>query len=410
MNQKKDDTSITENASLENTPQKSDAVEGVSSEKLEKSTTIPEEKSAPIHKKESVDGSLNIEPEITPRLKHETPTSKLAILAILLVLLLGALVGFCIDKYLKEQGLEQEKVQTVVEKQALLLSNVTLQLSKQQQLNESLNQSLAKTVTEQLTAQRQTQSILNQKIAELSGRRPNDWLLAEANYLVTMAGRKLWQEKDQKTAAALLITADQRISEMHDESLISLRQALAKDIAALSALPQDKTQDIALALDGLIAQIDNLKLNTVTLPNAVNEPKQVELADDNWRNNLQNTWYAFIDGFIKIRKREGDIVPLMSAKQQWYLEENLKNKLVQAQLAVYRKQQTAFTSSIAISRQWVLQFFDRQDSATTFMLTELDKLQQLTIEVNYPRDLLSRNRVNDELIRRNINTAHTLEQ
>ena len=63
-----------------------------------------------------------------------------------------------------------------------------------------------------------------------------------------------------------------------------------------------------------------------------------------------------------------------------------------------------------MSRTWVLQFFDREDSATIFMLEELEKLEKVSIEVNYPRDLLSRNLIADEVAHRNINLAKGLER
>ncbi len=350
----------------------------------------------------------------TAVVNQKTPISKLAIFCLILVLLLAGAAGYGVDKYMKEQVAQQAKIDALVAKQSSVIDDITNQLNQQvkelQTRNQSLTQELTDNVETQLASQQQSQTLINQKIAELSGRRPSDWLLAEANYLVTIAGRKLWQEKDQKTAAALLATADKRIAEMHDESLIDIRRALAKDIATLSALPQDKSQDIALAIDGLITQVDSLKLNTVTLPDAVEDETQQSTADASWQENLKQTWYGFIDGMITIRKRESNVVPLISAKQRWYLEENLKNKLVQAQLAVYRKQQQAFTSSIEVSRTWVLQFFDREDSTTTFMLDELAKLEKASITVNYPRDLLSRNLIGDEVVRRNIGSAQAMER
>lgn len=418
MNQKKDEASTAE--SVANECNHNEVVNAAKSQQAENQNSTPEstvsEKSAqtgaiekpPLAKQHSPEqATLSADSQQTSTQK----VSKLAILALVLVLCLGAGASYGVKYYVAQQQDQQAVVSDLIDKQAALIRDVEAKLLQQQQANESLNQALNTRVNDQLSNQEQVQILLNQKVAELSGRRPNDWLLAEANYLVTMAGRKLWQEKDQKTAAALLVTADKRIAEMHDQSLITLRQALAKDIATLSALPQDKSQNIALALDGLITQIDNLKLNTVTLPDAVSESIQTTPhEEDTWKNNLLMTWYAFIDGFIKVRKREGDIVPLMSVKQKWYLEENLKNKLVQAQLAVYRQQQQAFTSAIEVSRTWVLQFFDREDSATTFMLDELTKLEKASIEVNYPRDLLSRNLIADEIVRRNIASAQVVEQ
>ena len=296
-------------------------------------------------------------------------------------------------------------------KQTQLINSIEEKLRQQTQANERVSSSVVNSVEKQLSKQQEAQSIINQKIAELSGRRPSDWLLAEANYLVTMAGRKLWQEKDQKTAAALLVTADKRIAEMNDQSLINLRLALAKDIAALSALPQDQSQNVALAIDGLLAQVDNLKLNIITLSETTNTDEAKQLSsDDSYLDHLTNNWNQFVNGIVKVRRHEGTTVPLVSAKQQWYLEENLKNKLIQAQLAVYRKQQQAFSSSIELSNKWVLQFFDREDSATTFMLDELAKLEKASIAVSYPRDLLSRNLIGDEVVRRNISSAQGMER
>ncbi len=343
--------------------------------------------------------------------KKKRPVSKLAILSLILTVILAIIIGFSIDYYLKNKNSEQSAINALVIKQAALITTIDKKLKAQLEANQRNNTNVVNTVERQLSKQQQTQSIINQKIAELSGRRPNDWLLAEANYLVTMAGRKLWQEKDQKTAAALLVTADKRISEMNDESLINLRLALAKDIATLSALPKDKSQDIALAIDGLIAQIDNLKLNIITLSEKTNEESSQELSPDASRlAHLKKNWQVFLDGIVKVRRHEGRTMPLMSAKQQWYLEENLKNKLIQAQLAVYRKQQQAFSRSIELSNTWVLQFFDREDSATKFMLNEFKKLEKANINVEYPRDLLSRNMIGDELVRRNIISATATEQ
>ncbi|MGR5543359.1 uroporphyrinogen-III C-methyltransferase, partial [Vibrio campbellii] len=74
-------------------------------------------------------------------------------------------------------------------------------------------------------------------IADVQGRRPNDWLLAEADHLVKLAGRKLFLEKDAVTATRLMETADQRIATLNDPSLVPLRQQMAKDITELKGIP-----------------------------------------------------------------------------------------------------------------------------------------------------------------------------
>ena len=64
------------------------------------------------------------------------------------------------------------------------------------------------------------------QIQELDGRRPTDWLIAEADYLVRMAGRKMWLEKDLRTAIMLLGNADQRLKSLSDPSVLPVGRRL----------------------------------------------------------------------------------------------------------------------------------------------------------------------------------------
>jgi len=75
--------------------------------------------------------------------------------------------------------------------------------------------------------------VLERQISELSGRRPSDWLLAEANYLVNMAGRKLFLENDIGTSMTLLAEADARLEDLGDPSLLPIRALIASDIQTL---------------------------------------------------------------------------------------------------------------------------------------------------------------------------------
>ncbi len=64
--------------------------------------------------------------------------------------------------------------------------------------------------------------------------KPGCW--PEADFLVKLAGRKLWSDQDVTTAAALLKSADASLADMNDPSLIGARRAITDDIATLSAV------------------------------------------------------------------------------------------------------------------------------------------------------------------------------
>ncbi|NMS24262.1 uroporphyrinogen-III C-methyltransferase, partial [Vibrio parahaemolyticus] len=89
----------------------------------------------------------------------------------------------------------------------------------------------------ELTQQQKSIESLQLAMADVKGRRPNDWLLAEADYLVKLAGRKLFLERDATSATHLMERADQRIATLNDPSLVPLRKAMASDSAKLKTIP-----------------------------------------------------------------------------------------------------------------------------------------------------------------------------
>jgi uroporphyrin-3 C-methyltransferase len=109
---------------------------------------------------------------------------------------------------------------------------------------------------------------VQQKVATISGTDAKTWLLAQADFLVKLAGRKLWSDQDVTTAAALLKSADASLADMNDPSLITARRAITEDIASLSAVSQVDYDGIILKVNQLSNQIDNLRwrITTTTTP------------------------------------------------------------------------------------------------------------------------------------------------
>jgi uroporphyrin-3 C-methyltransferase len=243
---------------------------------------------------------------------------------------------------------------------------------------------------------------IGEQMKTLTDSRPSDWMLAEANYHVTLAARRLKLEHDVETTIVLLQAADDRIQEMNDPGLIDLRQALADDINKLRALPRIDKEGMALTLNSLQRQISKLPLSSVVLPEVIDAEEQQELSDDpaEWADNLVKSWASMMDGFITVRKRSGPVEPLLAPDQRWFLVENLRTKLLQAQLALYREQQDAWQDSLSQALSWSESFFDLSSPATQSVLTELSALSQRPITADYPSDLAVRSLLLDELAER----------
>lgn len=238
-------------------------------------------------------------------------------------------------------------------------------------------------VTNKLDRITDSQQLLQEQVNKLAQQNPNHWMAEEAKYLVRMAGSKLWLEKDPQTALSLLEAADDRIKTMKDPSLTPLRKALAQDMSNVAAI---KTTDIAgtvLTLDSMIDKLPKLKLNrTQSILSSKDDSSAMTESLDDWQDNLAKSWQALIEEFVVIRKRTTDQAPLLAPDQQWYLVENIRNKLLQAQLALLRQDQVNYRQSIRLARKWIFQYFDLADSKTEQTLAALDAL--VTLEVQAP--------------------------
>ncbi|WP_299003688.1 uroporphyrinogen-III C-methyltransferase [uncultured Shewanella sp.] len=335
--------------------------------------TNKEAKSSPITSEQA----QSKEPTLT---EHKTPppsnTGKIWGLLLLLVLItaLGAVGG----GYLYQQLQNQQSSTRLLEQK--LTSALVKPNEKIKQLSIAQGQ-LKQTLNQELTQFNKAQTDLKQQVALIAQRSPNTWRAEEALYLVRLAGRKLWLEQDPRTAASLLKAADERIESMMDPSLTPLRKALSKDISAVLSIKEADISGTALTLDDIIDNINTLPLHRSEMnkPKPIDSDKMSNSISD-WQTNLAKSWHALIDDFVLIRKRTTDAAPLLAPNQQWYLIENIQNKLLQAQLALYRQDQVNYRSSLALAKKWITQYFDLSNAKVADTITTLDALLTLKIE------------------------------
>ncbi|MDN2488435.1 uroporphyrinogen-III C-methyltransferase [Kosakonia sacchari] len=232
---------------------------------------------------------------------------------------------------------------------------------------------------------------VQQKVATISGSDAKTWQLAQADFLVKLAGRKLWSDQDVTTAAALLKSADASLADMNDPSLINARRAITDDIASLSTITQVDYDGAILKLNQLSNQIDNLRLADNNDDDSPMDADSSELSGSisEWRVNLQKSWQNFMDSFITIRRRDETAVPLLAPNQDIYLRENIRSRLLVAAQAVPRHQEETYKQALDNVSTWVRAYYDTDDAATKAFLEEVDKLSQQTIAMDLPESLQS---------------------
>ncbi len=300
----------------------------------------------------------------------------LAIIAIVLAIVLAIGVYWHGHQQAIEQANQIESLQQRLEQQQTKVD------SQLQDASANQKKQLAKVTSSQDDINEQLAS-MSRKLLDLDSKRPNDWMLAEAEYLVRMAGRKLWLEKDTTSSAMMLANADERLASLNDPSLTPVRRALADDIANVKSVKNVDREGIVIKLNSLIDQVGKLELDGVIMARAEEPDFTVSESVSDWKENLKKSWASFSDNFVTVRRRDGQVEALLSPQQHWYLNENLKGKLLQAQLAVYRDQQDIYDSSLTQAQQWLETYF-ADNSVRQFMLEQIDELSKQQIKVDYP--------------------------
>ena len=269
----------------------------------------------------------------------------------------------------KEQETQKTELEAVIKQQAAALAEAN---SKQEELTKQLGE-------------------VQQKVATISGTDAKTWLLSQADFLVKLAGRKLWSDQDVTTAAALLKSADASLADMNDPSLITARRAITEDIASLSAVSQVDYDGIILKVNQLSNQIDNLQLADNNDDDSPMDSDGTELSSSlsEWRINLQKSWQNFMDSFITIRRRDETAVPLLAPNQDIYLRENIRSRLLVAAQAVPRHQEETYKQALDNVSTWVRAYYNTDDATTTAFLEDIDKLSQQNITMNVPDKLTS---------------------
>ncbi|BBM63406.1 heme biosynthesis operon protein HemX [Vibrio alfacsensis] len=337
--------------------------------------------------------------------KHGKRGVKLGTVAIILSIVFG---GGLTYKLLEQQSEYQAQIAQLQSQLKQTQTSITQELSQVQK--ETIEKATTATHKAEVVLGQQQKSIesLQLAVADVKGRRPNDWLLAEADYLVKLAGRKLFLEHDVESATQLMESADQRIAALNDPSLVSLRKAMANDITKLRTVPLIDRDGLVLRLTALQQQVDKLPLANALLPEAAAiEKKEVSEDIANWQDNLMTSLKDFSENFITFRTRDGNVIPLLSPQQHFYLKENIKAKLETAIKAVYQEQSEIYTTSLETADKWAMAFFNQDDNSVKEFNKALGQLSKKDIDVEYPSKLESQNQLSDvirERLRREVTT------
>lgn len=273
--------------------------------------------------------------------------------------------------------------------QALAKLQTAIQTIEKQNRNRLTRDILDQSIASQQSSLSETKAEIESVVAGLKqsiGTSSEDWLMAEAEYLIRLANQHVKMEQDAAGALTLLATADKIIQDAQGIVAFDLRKNLAEDMAVLRSVGQIDTDGIFVQLGALVNQVNKLeqkKLKFEVLAQKKPEPNgELDLLGQ--IGVFFRTAGSKLGSLVDYR-RDGDLVtPILPPQEDYYLRQNLVMKIQHAQLALLRRNQQIFDSSLADSLLWIEQYFDPEHNVTLGMITTLKALQSAQVETVIP--------------------------
>lgn len=217
-----------------------------------------------------------------------------------------------------------------------------------------------------------------------------DWLMAEAEYLLRLANQRLYMERDFQGALIILKAADSVLTELDEPAAFPVRKQLAREITKLEGIAKVDRVGLFLKMEALIEQIESLDQNLFFKDSPLleqtqaMEPEPMGTAEDaTWRDRIDAALER-LEKYFVIHRRDEPVEPLMAPDQIYYLQQNLRLMLEQAQLALLDGNQAIFESSLQKAERWIVKYFVAKDPVTKALLSNLSELRGSEIDPELP--------------------------
>lgn len=285
------------------------------------------------------------------------------VLLILTVLSAGGLVG-----YQHHQRLRVELAQLKLEQASLAASSAekTQQLAKAQQAMMQVQQ--------QLQAQQDSTA---RELEQLASANQQDWLLAEAEYLLRLANQRLHLERDWNSALSMLQAADNVLAETHNPRIGGVRAAIAKEMLALKQIPAVDKEGAVLRLQALQDSIPKLPWSRSQLGEApvASVEAPADTSTEAWYQTFWRKLKTALVSLVRVRERDTSNNAPLSPDQQHYLQQNMHLMLEQAQVALLREEPSLYTHSLERVERWIKQYLLVDDAQTASVYSALQELK-----------------------------------
>lgn len=266
------------------------------------------------------------------------------------------------------------------------LNTQRAQVRAQEQAFRQQSQALSE-ATHKVQLQGETMEQAIRSIQERLGNDSGHWMVAEAEYLLRLAGRRLRLEADVPSARAALEAADERLRATGNPTWVDVRSVLKGEISALQAVHLPPIDQLAATLDALGAQVPRLELAAVAAPRETEEetsthPAQ-EPAGTGMDTVLERGWHE-LKSLVVIRQHRQPLHMALPPSQRFYAFQGLELQLEAARAALLRRDPVNYQAALGKALSWLSEYFSAQADANRSFRAELERLQATEIRPQLP--------------------------
>ncbi|MDO6459267.1 uroporphyrinogen-III C-methyltransferase [Granulosicoccaceae sp. 1_MG-2023] len=214
---------------------------------------------------------------------------------------------------------------------------------------------------------------------DLATRSQTEWILAETEYLLRMAGHRVNFAGDTKAGILALRAASVRLHDLGDSRFAPVREQIANEVAELRQTGAPDIEGIALELQKMSQRADSLPLPKSSIQKSFDEAKSSPTAEN--AKQVAGQLLQSLKGMVKVEPADGIPVirPSKPTREQLSASESLRLHLQAARLAVLRRDQETYREHLDNATSYVNNSYDTEDPVTQAYLEDLAALKAQTI-------------------------------
>ena len=212
------------------------------------------------------------------------------------------------------------------------------------------------------------------------GKTRGDWLIADAEYLLSVANERLYLIGDINTTREALEASDQRLRESGDAATFKVREEIAHELSDIQKVIVPDVVGIYASLQSLQDHVDQLVLLLPYTGKALSAPEQSKEPED---QGALDSALSHIKGVVTIRHTKHEVKEILTPEEAEFIHEQLKVKLEMVKIALVQHNEALFKSSLADAKKWVqLHFLDDADAKK--FIADLEQFSEIKIHSQFP--------------------------